>query len=86
MPPSDRDLVERVCTLIARALDLPPSALPLGPETRLHGAGLGVDSLDTLRLVAALEEEFDIIIDDAELTPSTFEDVASVVRLVRKLR
>jgi acyl carrier protein len=45
-----------------------------------------VDSLDTLRLVAALEEEFDIIIDDAELTPSTFEDVESVVRLVRKLR
>lgn len=83
---SEDELVERVCALIARALELGASDPPLRPETRLLGAGLGVDSLDALRLVAALEEEFDIIIDDAELTPSTFDDVASIVHLVRRLR
>jgi acyl carrier protein len=51
----------------------------------LYGQGLGLDSVDALRLVAALEEEFDITIDDTELTPSTFEHIGSLVYLVRRL-
>ena len=81
----DGDLVEQVCGLVARTLDLPPQLRPNGAETRLYGNGLGLDSVDALRLVAALEEEFDITIDDTELTPSTFEHIGSLVSLVRKL-
>ena len=82
----DGDLVEKVCVLVVRTLDLPPDLHPKGAETRLYGNGLGFDSADALRLVAALEEEFDITIDDAELTPSTFEHIGSLVSLVQKLR
>ena len=81
----DGDLVEQVCVLVARTLDLPPHLRPKGAETRLYGQGLGLDSVDALRLVAALEEEFDITIDDTELTPATFEHVGSLVSLVRRL-
>jgi acyl carrier protein len=84
--PSDDQLIEQVCALVVRTLDLPPDCLPVGVETRLYGSGLGVDSLDALRLVAALEERFDVIIDDGELTPSTFECVGSIVSLIRRLK
>ena len=83
--PQDGDLVEQVCVLVARTLDLPPDLRPVGAETRLYGRGLGLDSVDALRLVAALEEEFDITIDDTELTPSIFERIGSLVSLVRRL-
>jgi acyl carrier protein len=81
----DGDLVEQVCVLVARTLDLPPHLHPKGLETRLYGQGLGLDSVDGLRLVAALEEEFDITIDDTELTPATFESIGSLVSLVRRV-
>lgn len=84
--PRDGDLVEQICVLVARTLDLPSDLRPNGAETRLYGNGLGLDSADALRLVAALEEEFDITIDDAELTPSTFERIGSLVFLVQRLR
>ena len=86
IPPSDNGIVERLCGLVALTFDLPSDVLPLRPETRLYGAGLGLDSLDALRLVAALEEEFDITIDDTELSPSTFESIGSIVSLVRGKR
>ena len=81
----DSDLIAQVCVLVARTLDLPPHLRPNGAETRLYGQGLGLDSVDALRLVAALEEEFDITIDDTELTPSTFEHIGSLVSLVQRL-
>ena len=81
----DGDLVQQVCVLVTQTLSLPPHLRPKGAETRLYGQGLGLDSVDALRLVAALEEEFDITIDDAELTPSTFEHIGSLVSLVCRL-
>ena len=81
--PSEDGLAGKICSLIGLTLDLPPDFFPLRPETRLYGAGLGLDSLDTLRLVASLEEEFGLTIDDTELTPSTFESVGSIVSLVQ---
>jgi acyl carrier protein len=84
--PPDNGLVPRVCAVVARALDLPPHLRPTRPDAQLYGQGLGADSLDALRLVAVLEEEFDITIDDAELTPASFQSVGSIVALVEKLR
>lgn len=78
-------LVARICALVADTLDLPRQARPIGPETRLHGEGLGVDSIDALRLVAELEEAFDVTIDDADLTPANFESIGAIVALVRRL-
>jgi acyl carrier protein len=79
-------LAERVCAVVVRTLSPPPELGPIGPETVLYGAGLGLDSIAALELVAALEEEFDITIGDAELSPASFERVGSLVALVRKLK
>jgi acyl carrier protein len=84
--PSDHQLEQQVCSLVVRTLKPPRASLPVTVETKLYGRGLGVDSLDALRLVAALEEKFDVIIDDTDLTPATFESVGSIVSLIRRLK
>ena len=84
--PSDNGLIEQLGALISRTLDLPRDLLPYRAETRLYGAGLGLDSFDALRLLAALEEEFEITIDDAELTVSTFDSINSIVSLIESKR
>ena len=43
-----------------------------------------LDSVGLLQLVAFLEEEFDIEIDDAEIVPDHFSTVASIQELVRQ--
>lgn len=78
--PSD-DLVDQICTLVARTLELPRNQLPVTPDTRLD-----VDSVDALRLLSALEERFDVVIDDAELTPELFERVGALATLVLRSR
>ena len=84
MARSDEAHLMKVGALVARTLQLPPD-VTIAAETRLHGRGLGLDSLDALRLIAALEEEFDVTIDDGHLTPAAFESVGSIAALVRRL-
>jgi acyl carrier protein len=43
-----------------------------------------LDSVGLLQLVAFLEEEFDIEIDDAEIVPDHFSTVSSIEQLVRR--
>jgi acyl carrier protein len=81
----DDDLIAKVCAIVVRTIEVPDDARPLNGGTPLLGAGLGVDSLDALRLVAALEEEFGITIDDAQLTPDSLQDIDAIASLVRRL-
>ncbi len=58
------EALERI-SLVLRALL--GEALPAGgidTNTGLLGHGIGLDSIEVLGLVAALEEEFDLTIDD----------------------
>jgi len=51
-------------------------------ETPLFGDGLGLDSVDALELVVALEKEYGIRIDNPESTPEAFSSVASLAAFV----
>ena len=46
---------------------------------------LGADSLDTVELVMALEEEFDIEFPDEVLKKSTFESVHNIAQVIESL-
>jgi acyl carrier protein len=48
----------------------------------LEGA---IDSVGLLHLVAFIEEEFDIEIDDAEIVPDNFSTASDIEGLVRRL-
>ena len=48
----------------------------------LLGRGIGIDSVELLRLVLAIEGRFDIIIEDEEITPANFSTFAAVANLI----
>ena len=47
-------------------------------QTPILGEGLGLDSVAALELVVGLEEEFDVALDESELTADTFKNLASL--------
>ena len=54
----------------------------IGEDTGLLGHGIGLDSIEVLGLVAALEEEYDVTIDDAELDVRHFATVGGLLQLI----
>jgi acyl carrier protein len=52
-------------------------------DTPLLGKGLGLDSLEVLRLVTQIEAEFGIEVQDEELTVGLFSTVGSLAEHVR---
>jgi acyl carrier protein len=61
------------------------------PDTHLSGGTLlldevGLDSLEIVRLVNFLEDEFQISVDVEELVPENFESVDRVLAMVQRIR
>jgi acyl carrier protein len=50
--------------------------------TPLLGRGIALDSIDALTLVTALEERFNIQIEDPDLTVNLFESIATLADCV----
>jgi acyl carrier protein len=51
-------------------------------NTPLLGRGIGLDSMETLVLVAGIEKEFDIQVDDADLTVDLFRTIGNLAEYV----
>lgn len=51
-------------------------------ETPLFGEGLGLDSIDALELVVALEKEFGIKIADDEVGPQVFQNIGTLAAFI----
>lgn len=84
--PARTVLADRIRTLLVEALHLDgldPFAIDL--DSPLFGDGLGLDSVDALELVVALEREFGIAIPSTEVDDESFGSVAKVVSLVERL-
>ena len=45
-----------------------------------------LDSLDTLRLVVFIEEQFQVHVEDGEMSPDNFESVRHIADFVRRKR
>ncbi len=55
------------------------------PDSALIEYGVGLDSVATLELLVALEQEFKIQIDESEITPETFETIDSISKRINAL-
>lgn len=53
-------------------------------DTPLLGRGIGLDSVEILSLVAGIEKEFDIQIDDDDLTADLFKNIGTLAEYVLK--
>lgn len=56
----------------------------IGDDDRLFGEGLGLDSVDALELVVALEKEYGIAVASHEVGREVFTSVATLAAFVEK--
>jgi acyl carrier protein len=75
---------DRVLTLVQRFLNSRSVTWAVRAEDVLNKVGL--TSLDSVRLVLLVEDEFDVTIPIKEITPANFQSISSIARLVDKLR
>jgi acyl carrier protein len=79
------DLVLELKKLIIHTLkleDITPE--DIGDDAPLFGEGLGLDSIDALELVVALEKTYNVFIPDSEVGKKVFRSVNALAGFVRQ--
>jgi acyl carrier protein len=74
--------IEQVKKILTEALHLGAAGAALGPDSPLLGALPELDSMGVVTVIAALEERFDIVVDDDEISATTFKTVGSLAAFV----
>ncbi len=77
-----REALERVRAMLVEHLKVPLRPAQIDLDAPLFGTGLGLDSIDAVELVVAIETEFGLSIPEEEAQPWMFRTVHSVVELV----
>ena len=82
---SERLKVQIKCLIVpALELDVDPAEIP--DDETLFGGGMDLDSMASLEILAAIEEEFGITVEDAELTAELFDSVEALAEYVATKR
>jgi acyl carrier protein len=76
------DVFARVAALLRGRLPESADGRRLDEDTGLLGQGIGLDSVDVLELVGAIEADFGLTIDDEALEAEHFETIGAVVTFV----
>jgi len=80
---ADPRIAVRLKQIIVESLNLEGTdPATIGDDEPLFGEGLGLDSVDALELVVALEKEYGIKIRSDEIDPEAFASVTSLARFV----
>lgn len=85
-PPQREDaaVLPRVLAAVARSVDT-MAADKIGRDTVLLGEGVGVDSLEVLRIVSEIEAEFDLTLDESRLEPARLRTVGTLAAMIEEL-
>ena len=76
---------ERIKTLLVENLMLQVSAAEIGDEMPLFGpGGLGLDSVDALQIVVALDKQFGLKIPDPAAAKQILQNVQTMAEAVQK--
>jgi acyl carrier protein len=74
--------LDQVKTILTDVLSLGDAGARLQADTPLLGALPELDSMAVVSVIAALEDQFGISIDDDDISASTFETVGSLAAFV----
>jgi acyl carrier protein len=74
--------LEEVKNLLTDVLSLGPAGQSLTADSPLLGALPELDSMAVVGVIAAIEDRFGIVIDDDDISASTFETVGSLADFV----
>lgn len=86
MGQDDKELYGSVKAMLVRDLRLKISAEDIKDDDRIFGDGLGLDSIDALELVVALEKNFKVKIPDANVGAKVLVSVDSIVAYIKGKR
>lgn len=72
-------LANRLKHLVVETLRLEGRrAESIGDDEPLFGGGLGLDSIDALELVVAIEREFGVSVPDGKVDPEVFRSIRTI--------
>ena len=81
--PTRADLVPGICDVLGEILGLDlERRRALDADTELFGALPELDSLSVLELATALEQKYDVVIEDEDFTGEVFATVGSLADLI----
>ena len=84
MDVNSAEIENRIKTVIKKRLKLKVKMGELSKDTPLIGKGLGLDSVGVLELVVGLEEEFNIMFEDSEISIELFENIGSLANYINE--
>lgn len=77
------EIEKKIIQILISELEMDPILLStVDPHTPLLGRGIGLNSIETLTLVAGIEEAFDIQMDDEDLTAELFKSLGTLTEYV----
>lgn len=76
--------LEEVKNILADVLSLGDAKTALTEQSALLGSIPELDSMAVVNLITALEEHFGIVVDDDEISATTFETVGSLTAFVEQ--
>ncbi len=80
---SREQIEEAIKEILVAELELDPRIYKASSVTTpLLGRGIGLDSIDALTLIAAIEKQFDIEVDDSDLTAGLFKTIRTLAEYV----
>ena len=81
---SENQLVGQVIDVIVDAVNLHHiDRTSIGPDTSLAQGGLGLDSVDILEVVVAIEQKFGVKVVDAESGKLNFRTIGTIASFVQ---
>lgn len=83
MPHKRKALIGRIRVILSD-LELLDGLDTIEENTGLLGKGIGMDSVEIIQMVAALEEEFGLTIDDNDLLPDHFQTLGTLVTFLEE--
>ena len=76
--------IEEVRNVLSDVLSLGERKSSLNEDSPLLGAIPELDSMAVVNVITALEEHFDITVDDDEISAKTFESVGSLAQFIEQ--
>lgn len=85
MDDEHRSLRDALKSILVETLALPVQPAQIDDDEPLFEAGLGVDSVEALALVNAIERRFGVRVPDDEIGTFMFQDIRSLAEVVRRI-
>jgi len=80
---SRSEIEEKIKQILISELEVNPKTLAkTNSSTPLLGRGIGLDSIEALVLVAAIEKEFNMQVEDDDITVGLFRDTATLAEYI----